>query len=499
MLALASCTAGDGTGLDAGGRPVPPGPPANNDFQQIQDTIFTPICSVCHQGANAPQGLRLDAGNSYALLVNVASAEVPGLMRVNPGNPDTSYLVQKIQGNAAVGVRMPANGPPYLTQVADRSGARLDRSRRTAEHGARRPAGRGQQHSRDLGAGATRVSASSPSSSTETSTVRSRTSTRFALRDANDQPVTLAGVRVPAGRPNVVEITMAQALAAGSYQLSVHGDGPAPLADQCRSRARRRCRRQAWWRHAHSLRCQIAEERTDDALEESHPTRRRSRAALAFAGAAQAEPYLAAQMGLKCVQCHVNPDRRWHAHRVRQHVCADPARGETHRRRGGLWTGQVMKFLSVGGNARANYNYTDVPNQDSTNDFAVEEARAYLDFGVIPNRLSVYIDQRFAPGNSTNLEANIRYWITENSIYVKAGPHVPAIRLPLRGRQRLRAPAVGHQHAGARRGRRVRIRERLLEHAVRDQQWNRRCARSRTTASSSRRVPSTSVRRGARA
>ena len=54
----------------------------------------------------------------------------------------------------------------------------------------------------------------------------------FALRDANDQPVTLAGVRVPAGRPNVVEITVPQALAAGSYQLSVHGDGPAPLADQ---------------------------------------------------------------------------------------------------------------------------------------------------------------------------------------------------------------------------------------------------------------------------
>ena len=28
-------------------------------------------------------------------------------MRVNPGNPDLSYLVQKISGTAAVGGRMP--------------------------------------------------------------------------------------------------------------------------------------------------------------------------------------------------------------------------------------------------------------------------------------------------------------------------------------------------------------------------------------------------------
>ena len=153
VMVLASCTAGDGTGLDAGGRPLPPTPPANNDFQQIQATIFTPICTGCHAGANAPQGLRLDAGNSYALLVNVASAEVPGLLRVNPGNPDASYLVQKIQGNAAVGARMPANGPPYLTQ------AQIDLVRGWVAAGAPQSAAPGdqllrhQQHSRRIRAG----------------------------------------------------------------------------------------------------------------------------------------------------------------------------------------------------------------------------------------------------------------------------------------------------------------------------------------------------------
>src|SRR4051812_5271660 len=107
MLLLAACTAGNGEGLDASGQPIPITPPENSDFQQIQDTVFTPICAQCHIGANAPQGLRLDAANSYAMLVNVASNEVGSLKRVNPGNPDQSYIVQKIQGTAAVGGRMP--------------------------------------------------------------------------------------------------------------------------------------------------------------------------------------------------------------------------------------------------------------------------------------------------------------------------------------------------------------------------------------------------------
>src|SRR5262245_10317919 len=107
VLALVACTAGNGEGLDANGQPIPINPPGNSQFQEIQDTVFTPICTQCHIGANAPLGLRLDAANSYALLVNVDSGEVGTLERVNPGNPDQSYIVQKIQGNAAVGGRMP--------------------------------------------------------------------------------------------------------------------------------------------------------------------------------------------------------------------------------------------------------------------------------------------------------------------------------------------------------------------------------------------------------
>jgi hypothetical protein len=103
--------------LDSNGRPLGEGDeptgPLTARFGSIQSHVFTPICSVCHAGGSAPQGLRLDAANSYAMLVGVASSEVPSLNRVAPGDPDNSYMVQKIEGHAAVGARMPFGGP-YL-------------------------------------------------------------------------------------------------------------------------------------------------------------------------------------------------------------------------------------------------------------------------------------------------------------------------------------------------------------------------------------------------
>lgn len=119
-MALGGCGGGGGggggsnddgsTGDPYGGGGAPPTLQA--DFKSIQDNVFTPICTACHVGASAPQGLRLDDANAYALLVGVASAEQPQLLRVDPGDPDQSYLIQKLEGTAAVGGRMPLNGTP---------------------------------------------------------------------------------------------------------------------------------------------------------------------------------------------------------------------------------------------------------------------------------------------------------------------------------------------------------------------------------------------------
>ena len=112
-LFIVACSAGSGDGLDASGRPIGETPPPGDEptLANIQARIFTPICTRCHIGAAAPQGLRLDVANAFANLVNVPSQEV-GLLRVEPFMPDVSYLVRKVEGTQSVGAQMPFEGPP---------------------------------------------------------------------------------------------------------------------------------------------------------------------------------------------------------------------------------------------------------------------------------------------------------------------------------------------------------------------------------------------------
>nr|WP_244623210.1 CHRD domain-containing protein [Shewanella salipaludis] len=79
----------------------------------LQTEIFTPSCALsgCHAGASPQQGMNLSAGQTYSNIVGVMSNEVNSLNRVTAGDPDNSYLVQKVEGTASVGGRMPLGGP----------------------------------------------------------------------------------------------------------------------------------------------------------------------------------------------------------------------------------------------------------------------------------------------------------------------------------------------------------------------------------------------------
>jgi mono/diheme cytochrome c family protein len=87
---------------------------------QLKADIFAPRCSGCHTGGGmslpASQNLAGTTAQIYASIVNVASEEQPGVLRIKSGDPDNSYLVRKIQGTAGIsGAQMPLNGTPLTT------------------------------------------------------------------------------------------------------------------------------------------------------------------------------------------------------------------------------------------------------------------------------------------------------------------------------------------------------------------------------------------------
>lgn len=100
---------------DDGGSTGPP-PAAAVRFSQDIQPVFTASCARagCHGGTNPAEGMNLSAGEAYASIVNVASNELPSMDRIEPGDPDDSYLVNKIQGTqgnvGGSGERMPLGG-----------------------------------------------------------------------------------------------------------------------------------------------------------------------------------------------------------------------------------------------------------------------------------------------------------------------------------------------------------------------------------------------------
>jgi hypothetical protein len=242
VAAVAACT-GSGVGLDANGNPITPGgggtEPLTPDFKSIQDNVFTPICSKCHIGAGAPEGLQLDAAHSYALLVGVPSTEQPNVLRIKPGDPDNSYLVQKIEGAPSIsGVRMPFGGP-YLPQST------IDVIRTWVTNGAlpsSMAAGAVTQHHTSFAVEVTApdegmvLSVALPAlvvafnHEIDVSLVN-YTTVALDRTDVVPAAPVAAATALAAGNSRVLLITPRAPLAAGSYRVTLRGSGGGALAD----------------------------------------------------------------------------------------------------------------------------------------------------------------------------------------------------------------------------------------------------------------------------
>jgi hypothetical protein len=102
-----------------------PTPDLQPTFSSIQREIFNTTdssgrlaCINCHtdQGRTPSGGLVLLDGRSYQALIGVASRFKAGATLVVPGDPDNSYLIQKLDGAPGiVGSRMPRGTGPFLT------------------------------------------------------------------------------------------------------------------------------------------------------------------------------------------------------------------------------------------------------------------------------------------------------------------------------------------------------------------------------------------------
>ncbi|MBS0393069.1 MAG: hypothetical protein JSR54_00515, partial [Proteobacteria bacterium] len=149
---------------------------------------------------------------------------------------------------------------------------------------------------------------------------------------------------------------------------------------------------------------------------------RTAAAVLLLAGVlAHAEPYLAVQQGYKCNACHVNPTggglRSDFGTVFAENVM--PASGLPDG--APVWTGRVGDFLRVGGDLRASWTRTEVPDARATQAFGVDQLRLYADAAVIPDRLGIYVDEEVAPGNAATMEAYARLGNPASGWYLKAG------------------------------------------------------------------------------
>jgi hypothetical protein len=97
------------TGVD----PVDNSNPVKASYSSISTQIFDLRCS-CHLDGQSPA---LKSSEAYGNLVGIKNAAGTQSF-IEPGQPNNSYLFQKIIENGnRTGARMPRTGPPFLSQV----------------------------------------------------------------------------------------------------------------------------------------------------------------------------------------------------------------------------------------------------------------------------------------------------------------------------------------------------------------------------------------------
>lgn len=133
-----------------------------------------------------------------------------------------------------------------------------------------------------------------------------------------------------------------------------------------------------------------------------------------------AEPYLAVEKGFKCSMCHTSPSggglRTVYGNAYLQAEL--PARTLDMGR---LWTGEITKYLAVGGDLRGGWNQIDVPGQPKTSETELEEILAYVEVRPLPRYLTFYVDAKLRPDDPVVRSQYVRLSTADNRWSIKGG------------------------------------------------------------------------------
>ena len=145
-------------------------------------------------------------------------------------------------------------------------------------------------------------------------------------------------------------------------------------------------------------------------------------ALLTVCSVATAEPYLAVMKGMQCSSCHSHPSgggkRNVYGNVFAQTELPAQRIGDPSAK---LWTGEVFEWLSVGADIRGGYESVDVPSASSQSEFEITRGTAYVEANLVPNRLSIYIDQQFAPDSVENRELYLKLKTSDSRFHIAAG------------------------------------------------------------------------------
>lgn len=93
--------------------------PVGPSFTEVQ-AIFSANCLPCHAGPSPAAQQSLAEGEAFSNIVSVNSVQDSSLFRIEPNEPDDSYLVRKLEGGPNIlGSQMPLGGPPLPQSTID--------------------------------------------------------------------------------------------------------------------------------------------------------------------------------------------------------------------------------------------------------------------------------------------------------------------------------------------------------------------------------------------